>query len=72
MLDLVEISAFAPVVAEALTNGADTGLEFLDLVGAGADGCREVLGAFCRILKWKVPSAIGRSAFGEDRMAFTS
>ena len=51
MLDLVEISALAPVIVKARTNGADTGLELLDLVGACTDGRGEILGAFLQDLK---------------------
>ena len=51
MLDLVEISAFAPVIVKARTNGADTGLELLDLVGACTDGRGEILGTFLQDLK---------------------
>ena len=51
MLDLVEISTLAPVIVKARTNGADTGLELLDLVGACTDGRGEILGAFLQDLK---------------------
>ena len=51
MLDLVEISALAPVIVKARTNGADTGLELLDLVGAGTDGRGEILCAFLQDLE---------------------
>ena len=51
MLDLVEISTLAPVIVKARTNGADTGLELLDLVGAGTDGRGEILCAFLQDLE---------------------
>ena len=61
MLDLVEISALAPVIVKARTNGANTRLELLDLVGTGTDGRGEILSAFLQDLKvecakcdWKV------------------
>ncbi len=65
MLDLVEISAFAPVIAEALTNGADARLELLDLVGAGTDSSREVGCAFLQDLE--VEGAKGNRKVGVRR-----